>query len=243
MGDTALLAFAEHHVDPPGHFVDVADEFAFEFAVTRVDLIHPLLHLADDRVVVFVGSREVFGRPGDKSVIEPHLVRVESFLGLTGLFSPVDQGEEGPGEPIGCGSKRLVHRPKIRWGGGTPGRSIRALRMDWGWRDRDRRPENVLRTSCRRITPRLLDGAVERRSAPAAFDFELFWRHFEGFPMSILCVRFPGDREDTGPDRQVEPGHEPRLDSEQAAEDLLEKGRKKRHVRTVSIKEAVEEAP
>ena len=39
MGDTALLAFAEDHVDPPGHFVDVADEFALGEYVILMDFV------------------------------------------------------------------------------------------------------------------------------------------------------------------------------------------------------------
>ena len=97
MGDTALLAFAEDHVDPPGHFVDVTDQFAFESAVARVDLVHPLLHPADHRVVVLVGGREVFGGPGDESIVELNLVGVEPDLSLAVLFPrAVEQGCDRP---------------------------------------------------------------------------------------------------------------------------------------------------
>ncbi len=80
MGNPSLLAFAEHYVDPPRHFVDMADEFALESTVARVDVIHPLLHLADDRVVVLVGGREVLGGPGNEGIVELDLVGVESLV-------------------------------------------------------------------------------------------------------------------------------------------------------------------
>lgn len=181
MGDTALLAFAEDHVDPPGHFVDVADEFALESAVAKVDFIHPLLHLADDRVVVLVGGREVFGGPGDEGVVELNLVGVEPDLRLAVLLSrPIQQGCDGASRLRDAWLPRLVHRSKVRRSGWTPGRNVRGSPYVFFCRHRECRSEDALRGPDRRVTARSLDRAVERRSALEAFEFEFFRRHLMG---------------------------------------------------------------